>query len=1433
MLSALTSSCEYLLPSIVNILNNWFTTRRDKSSDTDINQLKSSCIRQNRQISRELIYCITLTNILKMLPFHPSLDISSIEEHAYFWILKHKTVSRNGANTTELSELYSKLIGLIAEHRFFRIGKRFIIELEGCLKDDITSAAISKICAILKGMRFIRIKVAPIEELEVYFSFLNDVATLLTDVKDKDVKHGVAQFYVHLLTPFVNVTRSEVNIPCVRNFVSFMYGPSFEMCIKGKDKHIYYPLITCLLCMKRKTFFLNNWHKLLTLCLPNLKNSDTKIALTCLECVCRLVWFVCVRLNCVNSSNVLQHLNCIVNSILPRGSKIIVPKDCDMSLFVQIIYFLSQGQRDIVLGEVVGDLLSFGRLRNTIYPERTTIGIYSYLLIYLTSIDSSLCNEITPSSSIDMEALLNQNIPKCFLNEQCYSFPFYSDYVRSFENIIRNLDSSCGRSLLLTRPDRESEDTFSVEIKSRLKLLKICVPLISLFISDYSSLDDVLELLLRLTIHQNNEISTMSYSCLQRIIDQHPNIAPNMFECYSTFIVREISDQLKFQKEPMSKLHLTTGESLYDLIQAWYTTLSKLLNPSLIKPIVVNSSLEIIDGVVICFLCSTEIDQRVLALKIMKFCQTIFKLVRDSYNSHHNSNDSLNSYSPLYEILNERLTQLYLPENKTLLSELFPSNAPSTALLNLETIFHQKQINATNADDFNYDDPYGNILRYLFSYEITRTMPLIQKQAWSLIYTRCSQILPYVESSVTNETRSSLFRNVDYLKRAAERESNHQLFGNYLIMACCFAPSASSASLLNSNLAKEYKFQSSSTSFQTLLKIILPLLRGETMQTQRILYSGLSSTNPEAFGDLIVELSPYVREASDNKQERFRRSKKKDYVRLTILRIFERASTLNTFKQRFKFGFQSLQIITLLHEYFRTMTQYFEQEAEKDSEIVQQTRITFCKLVYFFVFQIPIKNRSSLITRDIRYNLFYFFDNWSGHISIFRQDNSHTNQLVQTTMLNTWAFRASSAILCAGPIDTEKWIITSENPIENSNSFATRSSQLVSAVYRAPGRIIMHVAPGIKKPRQIISNQNVYNQQEQIFLWLERLVCTANEDDTVIQTLTDLLLLNGDQMDMIECVINMFYCISKNNDVTHRCFFALTNVFLYNNSEYPCDIPSLLTVSLTCLSNPVIYERALKLTQALSQDHLRFSLLSVSPSINKPRTTSSSSKHDAHDFFIDLYLNSDLTCYDSQKIIVKLATSCPEMTLPIFSEICERSINAVHYLRARLLKVLVPWMNNIQFDNGILIETCYSNAHSLSSNSNLSRSATDLCLNNLLYITTLFGEENSDDLEYLWVSLLHDHQQNNFDVIMNFLYIIISLTKKRLFKSVTWIIAYFTRSAFGRKLFSALLKDLQDHSYLCHTYTVCEIQPFYALKVPPGGAMDESSRFVIILNLFF
>lgn len=100
------------------------------------------------------------------------------------------------------------------------------------------------------------------------------------------------------------------------------------------------------------------------------------------ESLYRLLWVYMIRIKCESNSATQSRLQSIVNSLFPKGSKAVVPRDTPLNIFVKIIQFIAQERLDFAMREIVFDLLSVGRTFKLILtPERMSIGLRAFLVV--------------------------------------------------------------------------------------------------------------------------------------------------------------------------------------------------------------------------------------------------------------------------------------------------------------------------------------------------------------------------------------------------------------------------------------------------------------------------------------------------------------------------------------------------------------------------------------------------------------------------------------------------------------------------------------------------------------------------------------------------------------------------------------------------------------------------------------------------------------------------------------------------------------------------------------------------------------------------------------------------------------------------------------------------------------------------------------------
>lgn len=164
--------------------------------------------------------------------------------------------------------------------------------------------------------------------------------------------------------------------------MDLLYSSTLDASTKSKHRLALFPLVTCLLCVSQKTFFLNNWHYFLAMCLSNLKNRDQKMSRVALESLYRLLWVYMIRIKCESNQATHSRLQSIVNSLFPRGSKSVVPRDTPLNIFVKIIQFIAQERLDFAMRDIVFELLCVGRQIKVITtPERMSIGLRAFLVV--------------------------------------------------------------------------------------------------------------------------------------------------------------------------------------------------------------------------------------------------------------------------------------------------------------------------------------------------------------------------------------------------------------------------------------------------------------------------------------------------------------------------------------------------------------------------------------------------------------------------------------------------------------------------------------------------------------------------------------------------------------------------------------------------------------------------------------------------------------------------------------------------------------------------------------------------------------------------------------------------------------------------------------------------------------------------------------------
>ncbi|VDN97553.1 unnamed protein product [Rodentolepis nana] len=367
-------------------VNNALPSSANTTQDPPIPAM-SSLARENmaerRDLCIDILYCQTLASVLKQLPYHPGHDdiINKILNQAFrhfeykenelmvlFFQNGSLQAKLNAGNINTVADAYAKVVGELSQTRFNLVRQHFSTRLEHLRAKESSPHTMHSIISLLMGMKFFRVKMHPIEEFVNYFTFLHEMGQYFLEVKEKEIRHAMTCLFVEILLPVAAVVRHEVNIPALKNFVDLLYPPSFELANKKKHVLALFPMVTCLLCVGTKTFFLNNWSPFMHLCLSQLKSRD--FGQVSVESLFRLLWVYVVRIKCEKHADTLNKLLSIVNGLFPKGSKSVLPKNASSTVHVKIIHFIAQEKLDFAMTEIIFDLLGVNRLQKLVFnPE--------------------------------------------------------------------------------------------------------------------------------------------------------------------------------------------------------------------------------------------------------------------------------------------------------------------------------------------------------------------------------------------------------------------------------------------------------------------------------------------------------------------------------------------------------------------------------------------------------------------------------------------------------------------------------------------------------------------------------------------------------------------------------------------------------------------------------------------------------------------------------------------------------------------------------------------------------------------------------------------------------------------------------------------------------------------------------------------------------
>lgn len=137
------------------------------------------------------------------------------------------------------------------------------------------------------------------------------------------------------------------------------------------------------------------------------------------------------------------------------------------------------------------------------------------------------------------------------------------------------------------------------------------------------------------------------------------------------------------------------------------------------------------------------------------------------------------------------------------------------------------------------------------------------------------------------------------------------------------------------------------------------------------------------------ELVVYIREAVDRKQENMRRRRRRDALRLQLVRVLEKIAEYGTFGvSSCVVDRDSMTLHPTFVEYIDGARLYLETEIEKDNASIREVKVHFCNFIRKMIKNFSCKYVHSSTFSNPSFN----------KVAIFLYSNRHESYLVELTL---------------------------------------------------------------------------------------------------------------------------------------------------------------------------------------------------------------------------------------------------------------------------------------------------------------------------------------------------------------------------------------------------------------------------------------------------
>ncbi|KAG5645502.1 hypothetical protein DXG03_005912 [Asterophora parasitica] len=307
------------------------------------------------------------------------------------------------ANHRTNADLYSTLLGHIANVRFVSVTDRFLGELGPVAQGQVPKDLDMKYENLVRGLRHIQIKVWPPESFEEGAEFLESLSKSFGHAHGLRLKTAFAETLTHILHPIGKTAQAETNNPQWAKAIEIIYPKAREMMSKPRYWPVAFPLAITSMCVAPQSYFLKNWVSCFEAACSKLK--EKPLRMTIMNGVMRLIWTYLYRCQ-ESASATTSKLDSLLKYFFPTNRLTIVSADDHLEPFIYTVHFILSRHlefgkdlcMDLLQQAAVASLPQSGNIGAVLSPERISVAVQA-ILLSLHAIEKDTPTPSWPSST--------------------------------------------------------------------------------------------------------------------------------------------------------------------------------------------------------------------------------------------------------------------------------------------------------------------------------------------------------------------------------------------------------------------------------------------------------------------------------------------------------------------------------------------------------------------------------------------------------------------------------------------------------------------------------------------------------------------------------------------------------------------------------------------------------------------------------------------------------------------------------------------------------------------------------------------------------------------------------------------------------------------------------------------------------------------------